>query len=132
MRRRSSSIWRRGRFVVPVRATVAVISAKPGARYATDAFPLRKKSCAEILGNVRASARTTCMPLTRVTTMRLGQATGRSGPRAGGEERGACVVTVVEVIEILRGSRGAAPGQRDWREPDIFSQLLALPPALRP
>src|SRR5580700_984369 len=129
MRRRSSSIWRRGRFVVPVRATVAVSSAKPGARYATDAFPLRKNSCAEIFGKVRASARTTCRPLARVRTVRFGHATGRSGPRAGGEERCACVVTVVEVIEILRGSREPVPEQHGSWEPDIFLRPLVLPRA---
>ena len=32
MRRRSSSIWRLVREAVPVRTTVAVISARPGAR----------------------------------------------------------------------------------------------------
>jgi len=44
MRRKSSSIWRLARFAVPVRTTEAVISASPGARSATAAFPDRKKS----------------------------------------------------------------------------------------
>ena len=54
MRRRSSSICRLVRDAVPVRTTVAVMSARPGCVCATTALPLRKKSCAEIFGNVSA------------------------------------------------------------------------------
>jgi hypothetical protein len=52
MRRRSSSMRRLGREAVPVRTTVAVMSARPGVVRATSALPLRKNNCAVIFGKV--------------------------------------------------------------------------------
>src|SRR5579862_2581438 len=83
MRRRSSSISRLVRVAVPVRITRAVRSGMPGALCAVDALPLRMKSWAVIFGKVCDSARTTSRPFASVTDVRFGQATGRSGPRAG-------------------------------------------------
>src|SRR5579863_4457890 len=96
MRRKSSSIWRLVREAVPVRTTLAVISARPGDVCATAALPLRKKSSAEIFGNVCDSASTTSRPFARVRTVRLGHATERSGERGGAAER--FELTAAEVL----------------------------------
>ncbi len=63
------------------------------------ALPLRMKSCAVIFGKACDSARTTCRPFARVTDVRFGQATGRSGPRAGAEV--ACGLTAGIVLEVV-------------------------------
>src|ERR1700722_4134593 len=96
MRRRSSSIWRLVRFAVPVRITREVRSGRPGALCAVAALPLRMKSWAVIFGKVCDSARTTSRPFARVTDVRFGQATGRSGPKPG-----AAVVWVVTAGVVL-------------------------------
>ena len=85
MRRRSSSIWRLGREAVPVRTTVAVISARPGVRCATSGVAAAE---VEMRGHFRKRVAIPRGPPAghwrERVTVRLGQATGRSGARAGG------------------------------------------------
>ncbi len=80
-RRKSSSICRLVRCAVPVRATVAAISASPGV--AATELPLRKNSSAVNFGMVCDSTRATSSPLANLRRNRRGHTTGRSGPSAG-------------------------------------------------
>ena len=68
---------------VPVRATVAVMSARPGAFAAATALPLRKKSSPVNFGIVCDSTRTTSRPFESVLCTRGGQITGRAGVSGG-------------------------------------------------
>src|SRR5580704_13383470 len=136
MRRRSSSIWRLVRVAVPVRITLEVRSGRPGALCAVDALPLRMKSWAVIFGKVCDSARTTSRPFARVTEVRFGQATGRSGPRAGAavlcELTAGIVLEDVGVIGRLHSIFrfllwwGCVRQWRDYSVRNIFARLLAL------
>ncbi len=69
------------------------------------ALPLRMKSWAVIFGKVCDSARTTSRPFARVTDVRFGHATGRSGPRAGAavvwELAAGIVPVVIGVVEVI-------------------------------